>query len=648
LNETGELGLSGELSPGSAGSSPGFRFDAGLENGSLSQWWVLFAGSELPLRAQASVQANFEGTLAEWSARGKVTLRDLRRWDLVAAPRTPRWEIALRVRRVARDDLLVVEEAKVRAERSELGFSGQVENLRGEPRWSFEAGADRLALDELGAQLAGLKPNVASGLRLEGEAQLALAATGPMKDWRGTLAVPQGALLHVPGVSEPVQLAEFRLRCERGVLRLDPVVARFSPQHALALSGEARLDAPGVPYRLRWQSARVELEPLWRTAEALGWDLFRGARWNGRAQFDLEWRGRSLDTAPPRWPESGWQGTVQFADAAYHPPELNAGLGIPTARLVWSGSAVQAQPLELQVGENRLTGSLSRRSPEAAWEVNLTGARLRLGDVNALVNPAERGLFERLVRAEAQPGANWSRGEVVGKLRVQEVEAGPLRLSAFEADAEWRAGLLSFPRLRFRAYAGRFDGRFQADFRSSPPRYRLAGNIRQMAVAGLLAQATRLGGLYTGLASAEIALESAGVRPRALMRSLQGRAIGGINHGAITHLDLLAAMAAAAGEQAAAPASDGTTPMQSLVGEFRVAEEQVELEGVQLIVDGAALRLSGSVGFDGRLDVQVRGEPLQLAGREAASVTTRLLRGAYRLTGTLAEPEVQAVESPPR
>jgi hypothetical protein len=132
-----------------------------------------------------------------------------------------------------------------------------------------------------------------------------------------------------------------------------------------------------------------------------------------------------------------------------------------------------------------------------------------------------------------------------------------------------------------------------------------------------------------------------------LVRNLQGRVIGGVNHGAITHFDLLSAMAAAAGDAGAAPASDGTTAMQSLIGEFRIAEEQVELEGVQLIVDGAALRLSGGVGFDGRLDLQVGGEPLQIAGREATPVTTRLLRTRYRLTGTLAEPEVQAVESPP-
>ncbi|MGH9789083.1 MAG: AsmA family protein [Candidatus Acidiferrales bacterium] len=640
LNETGELALSGEVSPGAAGSAPSFRFDAGLENGSLAQWWVLFAGTELPVRAQASLRAHFEGTLAEWGARGTLALEGLRRWDLVAPSRSPRWQIAFRVRRLAGDDLLVVEEATVRAQQSVLGLSGQVENLRAQPRWSFEANSDRLALDELGAQFSSLKANVDSGLRWEGEAQLALVAKGPLTDWRGTLAVPAGASLHVPGISEPVQLAELRLHCERGRLTLDPLAVRFSAQRTLTLSGEVRLDAPGLPYRLRWQSAQIELEPLWQTAEALGWDVFESARWNGRARVDLEWRGEALGDEAPRW-----QGAVQLAEAGYHPPELNAGLGIPSAQLVWSGTALQIQPLELRLGENSLTGSMVRPRDDAPWEVNLSGARLRLADLNALVNPAQRGLFERLVRAETRTAANWSRGAAVGKLRVQEVAAGPFRLGAFEADGDWRAGALSFQRLRFRAYAGRFDGRFQADFRDSPPRYRLAGNIRQMAVAGLLADATSLANLYTGLASAEVALESAGTRPRELVRNLQGRVIGGINHGAIMQVDLLAAMAAATGAEGA-PGSDGTTAMESLVGEFRVAEEQVELDAVQLIVAGAALELSGRVGFDKRLDLQVRGQPLRVAGRELAPVAVRTLGGVYRLAGTLARPEVEVVEPP--
>jgi hypothetical protein len=442
-------------------------------------------------------------------------------------------------------------------------------------------------------------------------------------------------------MAEPVQLAELRLHCERGRLALDPLSMRFSPQYALALSGEVRLDAPGLPYRLRWQSAQVELEPLWRTAEALGWELFESARWGGRARVDLEWSGEARGEATPRW-----QGAVQLAEASYHPPELNTGLAIPSARLVWSGTALQARPLELRLGESSLTGSMDRRSPGAPWEVDLSGARLRLADLNALVNPAQRGLFERLVRDETRPQADWSRGAAVGKLRVREFAAGPLRLNAFEADGEWRAGALTFQRLRFRAYAGRFDGRFQADFRISPPRYRLAGNIRQMAVAGVLADATRLANLYTGLASAELALESAGVRPRDLARNLQGRVVGGVNHGVITHMDLLGAMATAIGRAQSWPGSDGTTAMESLVGEFEVGAGEVKLDAAHLIVDGAALELTGRVGFDGRMELAVRGQPLRVAGRETAPLTTRLLTGTYRLTGTLAQPQVEVVEPP--
>ena len=86
--------------------------------------------------------------------------------------------------------------------------------------------------------------------------------------------------------------------------------------------------------------------------------------------------------------------------------------------------------------------------------------------------------------------------------------------------------------------------------------------------------------------------------------------------------------------------------MQSLAGEFRVAEEKVELNAAQMIVEGAVLELSGSVDFDGRLDLSLSGAPLRLAGREPAPVAAKVFPGTYRVTGSISRPEFQLSESP--
>ena len=646
LGETGTLRLQGEAGPAREFSSVPFFLDAAVDDGSLAQWWTLFSGAELPVTASTSWQLRFEGTPADWTVRGTLSLANLRRWDLLATPRSPRWQMEVKLRRLAREDLLIVEEAVVRARQTEVQLAGRVQQPFGQRRWELEVSSARLALDELAAQLAGLKADFASGLRCEGDAQATLQIAGPAATWKGTLAAPAGAAVRVPGVPQPVLLSDLRLRYDRGRLSLDPLTLRFAPDGALAMSGELRLDDPQLPYRLRWKSSQVQLEPLWRTAEALGWNLVRQARWEGRAQFDLEWRGRLRGSAPGPWPESGWQGSLELREARFQPVEFNHSLEVPVLRLAWKGAAAEAQPLVLRLGENNFTLSGQRRRPDEAWNFSLAGARLRLADVNDLVNPAQRGFFERLARSDSRPQPDWSRGKAVGKLRIGEVSAGPLRLAGMEADADWQAGVLSLQHLRFRAYAGRFDGDLQSDFRVSPPRYRLAGNIRQMAVAELLADSTSLGKLFAGLVSAEMALESSGARSSELRRNLQGRVVGGINHGTITHVNVLTALAQAAGQDPGPNAPGGVTPMQSLAGEFRVGEEKIELTAAQMIVEGAALELSGRVGFDGRLDLSLSGAPLRLAGREPAPVAARVFPGNYRVTGSISRPEFQVSESP--
>ncbi|HXE74067.1 MAG TPA: AsmA family protein [Candidatus Xenobia bacterium] len=645
LGETGRLRLQGEAGRATEFTAVPFFLDAGLEDGSLAQWWTLFRGEELPVTGSLGWQLRFEGTPAEWTTRGRLTVTNLRRWDLVASPRSPQWQVEVNLRRLTGADALLLEEAVVRGQQSEVRLAGRVERPFGERQWELEANSARLALDELAAQVASLKAEFSSSVRCAGEAQATLQIAGPVTAWKGIVAAPAGATVRLPGVDEPVQLSDLRLRLNRGRLTLEPLTLRFG-RDAVALNAELRLDAAARPYRLRWRSAQVELPPLVRAAEALGWNLFRRARWDGRAQFDLEWRGE-MNGSAASWPESGWQGTFEARDARFQPPEFNHPLEIPALRLAWKGVSTDAQPVVMRLGENTLSVSAQRRAPDEPWSFTLTGARFRLADVNNLVNPAQRSFFERLTRGESRPPPEWSRGKATGKLRFDELAAGPFRLAAVEADAAWQAGLLSLQRLRFRAYAGRFDGSVQSDFRVSPPRHSLAGSIRQMAVGPLLADSTRLGDAFTGLVSAEVALESAGAAGSDLRRNLRGRVVGGINHGTLTRVDVLGELARAAGHDAGQNPQANITTMQSLAGEFQVGEEKVEMKDAQLIVDGAALQLTGTVGFDGRLDLNLRGAPLRLAGREPAPVAVKVFPGSYRVSGSLARPEFQLSETPP-
>jgi len=195
--------------------------------------------------------------------------------------------------------------------------------------------------------------------------------------------------------------------------------------------------------------------------------------------------------------------------------------------------------------------------------------------------------------------------------------------------------------VRFRSHGGQFEGRLQADYRSSPPRYRLGGHVKQIQLGSLLANTTRLGELYSGILSADLTLETAGARPAEFLRQLHGRVVGVVQNGTLGPVNLVDAMAAAAGVRSSETAAASSTALQSLAGEFLVGDEQVQLDGARLTTSRAALELAGTVGFDGRLDLRLRGEPLGVAGAAASPRTLRALSFSYRLTGTLREPRVE-------
>lgn len=642
LTETGTLRVRGEVSPAAEFFALPFRFQVDLDQGSVAQLMALVTGREPSWRALASFAATLEGSPAGWKVRGTVTLAQLRHRELVASPRSPRWLGEFNLAIVDRGRAVEINKVVLRGQQAELEVIGRMEDLFGQPRWAIEVSAGHLQLDELMAQWAGLKANVPPEARLVGVTRLALSGQGQLRDWKGELTAPEGVTLQAPGLSRPVELADLRLRLEQGRLELEPLTVQFSAEQRLLVEGDWRFLTDGLPYRLHWRSPGVDLEQLQKAAAAFGWDLFGPTHWQGRAQIELDWRGEAANGTRPRW-----QGRVELRETKFHPPEFNQPLDILQARLVWSRNRIRIKPLVLRLGDNPVTGTLERRRNSSRWYAKLAAGELRLDALDELLNPGRRGLLARLVGAAPPQTPRWANLAAAGEVRVEELTAGPFRLRRLQAEGRWEQGRLELRRLRFRAYEGRFVGRMEGDFLSTPPQYRLTGNLKQIELAGLLADSTELGGFFTGMAGADLSLQTAGTRPRELLGELQGHVVGVVHDGTVVHLNLLAAMAAAAEEEPDGARTQEATALQSLAGEFRVADQQVELDEVRLIVDGAALELSGRVRFDGGLNLRLRGEPLRVAGRSTPPAATRVLAPSYRLRGSLRRPQVQRVEPAP-
>ena len=636
LAEMGELRVTGEVGQGAEFDSIPFEVQASYARASLAQLWSLATGREPPVRATLTLNAAVEGTPASWNLKGDATVSNLHRWDLIAPPRNPRWQGEFDLAYRTAGAVLQVQKLLVRSgqAQSQVRVNGRVVDLFGARRWDLKLNAD-LVLAELKEQWAALKAEVADQLQLEGRVLVKLALQGSPQEWTGEIAAPADISVKVPGLSRPVQASALNLQLDRGRLTLRPLTFAFDGERHLLLQGETNPFSRGLPYRLAWTSPGVELEPLRRTAAAFGWDLFGPTRLKGVAEIELESRGQLAAPA-----ETRWQGEVRLQGVEYSSPELTQPLLLQEARLRWDGPRFEADPVVVRLGEDTVTGSLRKRGRVERWNLEIQAERLNLGDLDRLVNPGHQGLLARWVGLWPRQETRWKEFSATGSVEIGELIAGPFRLSRFRGRGEWMEGFFELVDLRFRAYGGRFRGRLQSDFRLSPPRHRLAGNLKQADLAQLLVEISEWSQLFTGMLSADLSLETEGTIPSELTRQLQGRIVGVVQDGAISHIDLFTAMTAAVdnGQSATAPETIEPTRLQSLAGEFRIGDRQGQLDGARMIINRAALELSGSVDFDGRLNLRLRGEPLRVAGRRPTPVTNRVLSYSYALTGTLQRP----------
>ena len=82
-----------------------------------------------------------------------------------------------------------------------------------------------------------------------------------------------------------------------------------------------------------------------------------------------------------------------------------------------------------------------------------------------------------------------------------------------------------------------------------------------------------------------------------------------------------------------------------LVGEFLIRDESLVFSSLQALAGPIGVRATGSVGFDGRLDLRANAGPLEglqssagKLGSLTAAITDRLVR--YLVRGTIDEPRV--------
>lgn len=641
LTETGRVKLEGTIDlPTHPSDELRVNLSWELKRGALAHWLYFFTGRDTPGRAQVAFSGQVVGTTRESSLRGWLAVEDLHRWDLVAPRPVPLWEADCELKLAGQPLSLELVRAEVRSERSRVQARGRIEDIFGRRRWAVEITTATIHLDDLLALYSAFKANVSPQTRLEGAGRLTAKLVGARSRWTAAWELEQPGLWKVPGLSEPVEVQTFAAHWQRSRLELASLRMVFAGNQMLELSGRLQPRRTQIPLRLNMRSQQLDMELLAAAAQALGWSPWGEVEMRGQGSLGLEWRGNLL-----AWGERRCWGRLELRDVTLQPPELNEPLHVELASVKFTGRSVRAFPLRLALGKATLTGSITRASSKAAWNLKLSMDRVNLADLDALLNPEHRqGLLAALLgRPRRRPDA-WDKLRAQGHVTSQRLEAGPFLLRRIEADVEWKERRLALTRLRFHTLGGQFRGSFHADFHGKVPQYQWRGNLKEVNLGQLL-RTTTWGELFSGRLGADVVLQTAGRRPTEWRRNLRGTVAAVITDGRFTHIDLLQAMTAAAGLSDVERAGEGLTELQSLAGEFEVGEQRVRFEEARMIVGGAVLELAGEVGFDGRINLRLRGELLRVADTRYTPAWRRLFDSTYQLRGTLKEPLVRLAET---
>ena len=640
LDDTGQARLRGEIVPAGRDHPVAFRLEGGFDRGSLEQLAAFATGREAPVRADASFQLEVQGTTDDWSGNGTFSLADLRRWDLLAGEDIPPWESDFEVRYSGGEDLLEFGSVRLRSPKSEVELAVRVQNPLRDRQWEVEGRSEGLDLGEWLGQVAKLTEAIPDDTTMAGTAALSFRAGGSLDEWEGDFRSSDDVTIRGSSGEDVVTLEGFHIGLAGGKLELQPMTVNFPDGQSLVLDGSMSLDRKRYPYRLHWKSEGVPVEALEGAAAALGMTPPAPGLAGGTLAVDLGWTASLLGGGEPRW-----QGSVELREALFQPSEFARPVPIPHAQMRWNRGRLRVEPLTLVIGGNAVNAVLEKRPEDVRWRAQIQADRLSLAALAELFTPPP-GFLERLVGGERTQQVPWQALWVTGEVKVEELDAGPFVLTRLDTRAEFRMSRLELTNLRFRAYRGRFQGSFRGDFLETPPRYRLAGNIRRLRLAEMFGPSSDPEPFLTGLLGAEVLLEAAGNGAEQVWSSLSGGAVGGLQSGKLAGMDLMGALASAAapGEGLAGEAAPSPgTQFQSLAGNLRVADQQVEIDTARLIVGRAALQLTGRIGFDGSLDLDVRGEPLMVGGRGPSAEIAELLARAYRLTGTLQEPRIELV-----
>jgi hypothetical protein len=622
----GLLELEGEWKPGTDLGGP---LEATLRTrGALLYNWVpLITGRNPEVYGVFDADVRLSGSLRVIKVEGQAQLTQLHRWELL--PPAEPMPITIHVRgefdRPRRR--VLVESLDATFADSYVHLTGAVDNISSVPELDLVVALERARLEDLlavGRRFWGQ----AGAFALSGRVDGLLSVQGPWTARRyGGFVGAREVRLSTSAGTFPI--SEVALRIDNRGARLAPVRLALAPRVELVAEGSVERARPNAArqrqaslpaYQLKLSAKLVPLGDLLRFARALGIASARGldAQGAGTATFLLS--GMAWPVTPPTL-----VGHAELSAARLIVPGLTEPLNVPRARVQVDGDRIVVEPLVAVMGTSIFTGRLEHRGQRGnPWKFHVKANALSVEQgalwFDVLGHRPPLTLLERvpglnsLAARRAAASGLFTALNAVGQFEAPVVSYRSLRLEDFQASVEVSRRVVRVAGASFKTGGGRGRGRAEVDLLNAPAR--VTGDVT-LAGAKLQALAARLPVALRkahGAISGNARFATRGLTREEMSANLEAHGTVQLRNVSFSDFDPLQALSRQAGWGTLEPARGEVTLHPASVA-FVIRDRRVSVAKQPLELEGAKLAFSGSYGFDGSLDLDVRVDKRQLARR---------------------------------
>ena len=618
------------------------RLDLSAQGAHLAEFLRISLGSDYGIHGLLNFQLHLAGTTSLLRVSGKASLAELHRWDLLSPPGAPTLtgEITGFLDPVA--DSLELTSLSLPLPQGSVILQGRIAQLFHRPRPDLRAqieGVSVATLVEIAKSFTNrLETRFLGQGTLTGELQMG----GSLSTLRGNLRVTDG-VLEEQGTRSALRFSDFPVAVDGETGSLGPVRVNLGKGSNLGIA--LQWDRARRAAKVHVEGVAVPVNTLLEWAQKLGGRSIHV----GVEQGNMALRA-DISLAAGKPPQI--RGTAELSEAVINSAAVHAPIRIASARLSFQRDQVLVKSFAAALGEIQLRGSLrawpfprvmpgvaAERRPriEFDWHVS----EVDLEELDRLFRARDRlASFLRFWnREEAQASFLGMRLDTLaarGSLQSDAVVYRGVAIKNFRASVEVQDRVLEIREFTGEVAGGAQSGKATIQWGSGRPRFRVETRVANLDLNQLALEGGFGNNLFSGKLSGTVRLAASGRDRNEILETLGGAGSVTGHNLTLFKLDGLAN----AGQEL-----NSIRRMASLSAAFQIARNEALLTDLRVIPQAAASeeetpdeahawRVTGTVGFNGRLNVRVK-EPV---GAE------------YHWTGTLAEPrarEIRPEQEPP-